>query len=371
MAHLVQYPRVWVREVPHHSRMILPTDERGDHRQSAAQHGDHGNVATFAVALAPNSRPLGQTLFAQFIVHSVRSVPSGRARALIRSLAPLPARLRSPGPTGGGLGAVRSAPVTRLFDMDLHLTGLVAVVTGSSTGIGRASAVALAAEGVQVVGVSRRAPESEVDGVSHFGADLSDPDAPRQAIEHAVERHGRLDILVNNAGAGRVFEGFLGEDADEWSATLNLNLVAAVRAMQAAIPHLLVRGGTVVNVTSVNSRLPAEDSAAYSASKAALLNVSKAVATQYAALGVRVVTISPGLTATPMWLGRDGIASQLGAMSGTDPVDVAANAAAGTPLGRFITPEEVADCICFVASPRASAVTGAELVVDGGLTPMI
>jgi NAD(P)-dependent dehydrogenase (short-subunit alcohol dehydrogenase family) len=253
--------------------------------------------------------------------------------------------------------------------MDLKLDGLVAVVTGASTGIGRATAIALAGEGVQVVGVSRRPPESETKGISFFSVDLSQPDAPQLVIEHVIGLHGRLDIVVNNAAAGQVYEGFLSEEADGWAKTLDLNLMAAVRVMQVAIPHMKDRGGVIVNVTSVNSRLPAPDAAAYSASKAALLNVGKAVASEFASHGIRVVTVSPGLTATPMWLGAEGIAQQVASMKGSSPSEVADETAAGTPLGRFLTPEEVASCICFVASPRASAVTGTEFVVDGGLTP--
>lgn len=255
--------------------------------------------------------------------------------------------------------------------MDLNISGQVAVVTGASTGIGRATAVALAAEGVKVVGVSRHAPDLQIDGVTHFVADLAESDAPARMIEHAAELHGRLDILVNNAASGAVFQGFLAETPDEWSATYELNLMAGVRAMHAALPLLVERGGVIVNVTSVNSRLPAEDGASYSAMKAALLNVGKAVATEYAAKGVRVVTVSPGLTATPMWLGTDGVAAQIAALQGSTLDEVAEATAASTPLRRFITPEEIAHCICFLASSRASAVTGAELVVDGGLTPTI
>lgn len=253
--------------------------------------------------------------------------------------------------------------------MDLNFAGHVAVVTGASTGIGRATAIALAGEGVQVVGVSRRPPDSEVEGISFFSADLSQPDAPQRMIDHVIGLHGRLDIVVNNAAAGEVFEGFLAEEASGWAKTLDLNLMAAVRVMQSAIPHMKDRGGVVVNVTSVNSRLPAPDAAAYSASKAALLNVGKAVATEFAGQGIRVVTISPGLTATPMWLGVEGIANQIASMKGSSPSEVADETAASTPLRRFLAPEEVASCICFVASPRASAVTGTEFVVDGGLTP--
>lgn len=284
------------------------------------------------------------------------------------------ARLCAPRRIGGSFLSTESFvrvpnPVTKLFFMDLKLDGQVAVVTGASTGIGRATAIALAGEGVQVVGVSRRPPESEVKGISFFSADLSQPDAPQLVIEHVLGLHGRLDIVVNNAAAGQVYEGFLSEEADGWAKTLDLNLMAAVRLMQAAIPHMKDRGGVIVNVTSVNSRLPAPDAAAYSASKAALLNVGKAVASEFAGQGIRVVTVSPGLTATPMWLGAEGIAHQVASMKGSSPSEVADETAASTPLGRFLTPEEVASCICFVSSPRASAVTGTELVVDGGLTP--
>jgi NAD(P)-dependent dehydrogenase (short-subunit alcohol dehydrogenase family) len=255
--------------------------------------------------------------------------------------------------------------------VDLKLAGRVAVVTGASTGIGRATAAALAGEGVKVVGVSRRPPATQLEGVSQYLADLSERAAPSRMIDHVIGLHGQLDIVVNNAATGQVYQGFLSEDPDEWSATLDLNLMAAVRSIHAALPFLVDRGGVIVNVTSVNSRLPAEDAAAYSASKAALLNVGKAVATEYAAKGVRVVTVSPGLTATPMWLGANGVASQVAALQGSTPEEVAEATAASTPLRRFLTPDEIANCICFLASPRASAVTGAELVVDGGLTPTI
>jgi NAD(P)-dependent dehydrogenase (short-subunit alcohol dehydrogenase family) len=124
----------------------------------------------------------------------------------------------------------------------------------------------------------------------------------------------------------------------------------------------------IVNVASVNARVPSRQGSAYSASKAALLNFGKSVAIEYASQGIRVVTVSPGLTATPMWLGDGGIASQIADWGAGEPEAIAAATAASTPLGRFLTPEEIASCICFVASPRASAVTSTEFVVDGGVT---
>jgi NAD(P)-dependent dehydrogenase (short-subunit alcohol dehydrogenase family) len=205
----------------------------------------------------------------------------------------------------------------------------------------------------------------------HFAADLTDPDAAGAAVARAVELYGGLDVVVNNAAGGVIHDGFLGESVEAWVSTLNLNLLGAVRVMHAALPHLVDRGGVIVNVASVNARYPASDGASYSAAKAALLNVGKNVATEYAAQGVRVITVSPGLTATPMWLGEEGIAQQFANTTGESAEAIAESAAQGTPLKRFLQPEEVAACIVFAASGRASALTGAEIVVDGGLTPTI
>lgn len=141
--------------------------------------------------------------------------------------------------------------------------------------------------------------------------------------------------------------------------------------MQCALPHLEREGGVIVNVTSVNSRMPSIDVPAYGAAKAALLNVGKAIAVEYAARGVRVVTVAPGLTATPMSLGPEGAASQIAAKSETTPDQVADTVAATMPLKCFLTPQEIGDCVYFLASPRASGVTGSELVIDGALTPTI
>jgi NAD(P)-dependent dehydrogenase (short-subunit alcohol dehydrogenase family) len=253
--------------------------------------------------------------------------------------------------------------------MDLQLDGRVAVVTGASTGIGRATALALVAEGASVVGASRRPPpDDDVKGITSVLVDLASNDGPESVVRQAMELHGRLDILVNNAATGEISLDPLEQDDRTWIDTLNLNLLAAVRATRAAMPHLLASGGVIVNVTSVNGRVPAAEAPAYSASKAALLNFGKAISSHYAPRGVRVVTISPGLTATPMWLGPDGTAARLEGLGAGEAAAIAEGVANSTPLKRFLAPEEIANCICFVASPRASAVTGAEFVVDGGVT---
>ena len=202
-----------------------------------------------------------------------------------------------------------------------------------------------------------------------ISCNVADESSVISAVKQAATL-GRINVVCNVAGVGG-FAHTQEQSLEGWNRIVGVNLTGTFLVCRETIPYLLDGGGVIVNVTSVNSRLPAEDAASYSALKAALLNVGKAVATEYAAKGVRVVTVSPGLTATPMWLGSNGVASQIAVLQGSTPDEVAQATATSTPLRRFITPEEIANCICFIASPRASAVTGAELVVDGGLTPTI
>lgn len=247
--------------------------------------------------------------------------------------------------------------------MDLQLEGKVAVVTGASAGMGLAVCEALAAEGVAVVGGARHSPERPVAGMESVEVDLAHPDGPARLVRRAIEVHGRIDVLVNNAGIGPVAAGF---DDDDWSGVLEINLMAAVRAMRAALPHLSERVGAIVNVASINARMPNPVIASYSASKAALLSAGKSVALEYGPKGVRAVTVSPGSVSTRMWLGPDGAAERLAAQAGTTAEAVVAETSAGIPRGRFTTPEEVATCVVFLASSAAAAVSGVELIVDGG-----
>jgi NAD(P)-dependent dehydrogenase (short-subunit alcohol dehydrogenase family) len=145
--------------------------------------------------------------------------------------------------------------------------------------------------------------------------------------------------------------------------------MAAVRAMRAALPHLAERGGAIINIASMNARMPSREIAAYSASKAALLSAGKAVATEYGPQGIRVITVSPGQVSTRMWLGPGGAAETLAARTGSTVEAVVKEASAGIPRGQFTSPEEVAACVAFLASPVAAAVSGVELLIDGGLTP--
>jgi len=258
--------------------------------------------------------------------------------------------------------------------MDLELSGRVAVVTGASKGIGLAVARTLHDEGARVVATSRTRT-AELGDILHVPADLMDPDAPAEVIARAVETYGGVDILVNNAGGpppgDRLpHEGFLTRDDAHWRAILEFNLLSAVRACRAALPLLIERGGTIVNVCSAVARQPAAMNGDYAASKAALLNLTKALSEEFGPQGVRVNTVSPGPTLTPWWTDAGGAGDIVAGWTDTDAAGVIATVAPEQmqlTTGRFVEPQEIADTVAFLASPRAASTTGAEFVVDGGM----
>ena len=258
--------------------------------------------------------------------------------------------------------------------MDLHLEGKLAVVTGASKGIGLAVTTALAEEGAIVVAGARTMSEElcrlvATQSVHAVSVDLATTDGPAEFIEQAVDRLGGVNVLINNVGAVRPRTGgFQSITDDDWIASLTIDLLAAVRATRAALPHLVERGGAIVNVCSVNAFLPDPLVMDYSAAKGALANFSKALSKEVGSKGVRVNTVSPGPVATDLWLGKGGVAATVASAGGVEPETVANRAALDMVTGRFTRPEQVADLVIFLASDRASNVTGADFVIDGGMT---
>jgi NAD(P)-dependent dehydrogenase (short-subunit alcohol dehydrogenase family) len=255
--------------------------------------------------------------------------------------------------------------------MDLGLTGRVAVVTGASRGIGLAVVRALVDEGARVVAGAKSSSE-ELEELAQTGAvqpvevDLADKHGPSTLVGHASQQ---LDILVNNVGAAppRV-NGFVQVTDDEWEASINLNLMAAVRASRSAIPIMAAAGrGAIVNMSSVNAFLPDPAVIDYCAAKAALHNFSKSLSKEVGPQGIRVNAVCPGPVSTPLWLGQGGVAETVSQATGKSPEEVAASAAAESVTGRFTDPQEVADLVVLLASDRTSNVTGASYTIDGGL----
>jgi 3-oxoacyl-[acyl-carrier protein] reductase len=242
--------------------------------------------------------------------------------------------------------------------VDLGLTDSVCLVTGSTGGIGLATAELLRAEGATVVTTGR--------GGGDIRADLAVAGEPERVVAETIELHGRLDVLVNNVGYSEIRKLEDVTDAD-WQASFEINLMSAVRATRAALPGMRERRvGTIVNVSSTAAKRPSTGMPDYSVMKAALLSFSRLVADLYAKDGIRCNAVTPGPTATQAWLGEGGLADQQGERD-----EVLAKVAAGRPLGRLAEPEEIAAVIAFLCSPRASYVTGAAWSADGGTVPII
>ena len=254
--------------------------------------------------------------------------------------------------------------------MELHLAGKVAVVTGASKGIGLAITRALALEGVTVVAgaLHGSAELDEVTGAQFVQVDLSTPTGPAELVDAAVQQYEGIDLLVNNVGAVRPrLDGFLALEDEDWAWAWNLNFMAAVRTMRAALPHLVRRPGAgIVTISSVNAFLPDPGVIDYSAAKGALSNVCKSLSKEFGAR-VRVNTISPGPVQTDLWLSDTGVAATVAQATGRSAEQIADQQAAQAPSGRFTYPHEVADLVLMLASDRSANITGSDFVIDGGL----
>jgi 3-oxoacyl-[acyl-carrier protein] reductase len=252
--------------------------------------------------------------------------------------------------------------------MDLDLDGKVAVITGASRGIGRAIALRLADEGCHLAlcarteeALSAAAVEVRSKGRRAVAQplDVTDPGAAERLIGAAVDQLGSIDILINNVGGNRRGR-FVDTTEDDWEEILDLNLKSHLRFSRAAIPHLERRdGGVILFISSIFGRESGgEGLSIYNTTKSALISVAKIMALELGPVGIRVNSIAPGSIRFPggSWDRR----------CNEDPEGMAEFIRQQLPLGRFGTAEELADVVVFLASPRASLVTGACINVDGG-----
>lgn len=253
--------------------------------------------------------------------------------------------------------------------MDLGLKGKVALVTGASRGLGRAIALALAAEGTRVVMCARSAGDLEAavaearragggdQAALAVTADVTTAAGVGALIEAAVGTYGGVDIVVNNVG-GSGARDFDATDEEDLQGVLDRNLFPALRVSRAALPHLRARGGgAIVLVASVYGR-ESGGGPSYNVAKAAEISLAKAMARDLAKDHIRVVSVAPGSILFPGggWERRQK----------ADPAGIAAFVAREIPSGRFGRPEEIGDVVAFLCSPRASWITGACVPVDGG-----
>lgn len=249
--------------------------------------------------------------------------------------------------------------------MDLELTDKVAIVTGSSRGLGLASARALAAEGARVVVCARGAEAlaaaaqslGPADRVKAVVADVSTPEGASRVVDAAIEAFGRVDILVNNVGKATGADIVATDDA-EWQSALDQTLFPAIRMSRLVVPHMRKQGGGVILMIASIWGRESGGRLAYNVVKAAEISLAKAMSQQLAKDNIRVNSVAPGsiLFEGGSWWKRQQ----------EDPEGMAAFVAREIPMGRFGRPEEVGDVVAFLASARAGWITGASITVDGG-----
>ena len=256
--------------------------------------------------------------------------------------------------------------------LDLGLEGRIAIVTGGSDGLGRATAERLAGEGSKVVICARRADHlqrvakdiAERTGAEVLGvrADVSLAADIEMLVETTYAHFGGVDILFNNAGKSAA-AGLEEVDDAAWQADIDLKLMAAVRTCRCVVPIMRARGGgAIVNATIVGGKAPPAKVLPTTVTRAAGINLTKSLANEYARDGIRVNTVCIGLLKSEQWVRR----------AGNDDVEELYRELAETvPLGRVGEAEEYADLVAFLASDRAAYITGAAVNIDGGLSTVV
>jgi len=259
------------------------------------------------------------------------------------------------------------------FDPFLNLSGKRALITSGTRGPGAATVSLFRELGVQVLTTARTRPDAFPESL-FVTADLTTSQGCVALAEAVRERMGGVDIIVHMLGGSSAPAGGFEALSDEvWSKELDLNLMPAVRLDRELVPEMASRAsGVVIHVTSIQSRLPLpEATTAYAAAKAALSAYSKSLSKQVSSQGVRVVRVSPGWIETEASLNlATRLASELGG-SVEDGKRMIMESLGGIPIGRPTKPEEVANLIAFLASDRASTITGTEYVIDGGTVPTV
>ena len=264
--------------------------------------------------------------------------------------------------------------------MDLNLAGKIAVVTGGSAGIGLACAKTLYVEGAHVViaahegvedaatSIQRMAGEKEKAGVLAVECDLSKADQANEVVVQAIESFGEPDILVNCAGAARA-GAFLELSDQDFLDAWNLKLLGYIRMIKAVVPHMMKqKDGRIINIVGAAAKTPSATFLTGSTANAALINFTRGISKELAAHNIRINAISPAPTETER---AKRLSEQTAKARGVSIEEVMAESTQSIPMGRMIKPQEIASLAAFLLSDLAASITGAEVLIDGGLTPGI
>lgn len=260
------------------------------------------------------------------------------------------------------------------FNFNNELSGKTAMVTGGTKGAGKAIANRLLQAGATVLITARNKPEHEDHNLHFISADLSTADGTKKVVDEVLEKYGKLDILINNLGGSETKSGGFAVLSDEdWEHSIQTNLLAPVRLDRGFLPQMIERkSGVIIHIASIQARLPLFDSTLpYAAAKAGLLNYSKSVSNEVSPKGVRVLTVSPGwinTASSKAMMERIAESSNITIEEATKSV---MDGLGGIPFGRPALPEEIAELVGFLVSPRANYLTGTEYIIDGGTIPTI
>ncbi|WEK34964.1 MAG: SDR family oxidoreductase [Candidatus Pseudobacter hemicellulosilyticus] len=262
----------------------------------------------------------------------------------------------------------------QVFSISTELKGKIALVTGGTKGAGNAIAHRLLSAGATVIITARHPPETANSHLHFIAADLSTSAGTNKVVENVLEQFGALDILVNNLGGSETPAGGYAALSDaDWETTIHTNLLAPVRLDRGFLPGMVdKKAGVIIHIASIQGRLPLHESTLpYAAAKAGLINYSKGLSKEVSPKGVRVLTVSPGWIMTGS---GQGMMERIAERNGTT-IEAATqsvmDALGGIPFGRPAQPEEVAELVGFLVSPRAAYLTGTEFVIDGGTIPTV